>query len=414
MEMLETDVLIVGAGPAGLAAAIELRKLGAGDVLVVDREKEAGGIPRHCHHIGFGMRDMYRVLTGPSYATRYVQLAEKHGVDIRTQTTITHWCDNTELGATSPDGLLNIKAQAVILATGCRERPRTAKLIPGNRVAGIFTTGSLQNAVYLHHHPVGKRALVIGAEHVSFSAVMTLKHAGVDVIAMVTELPRHQSLFVYKLIGADRYRVPLWTNLKITNIFGKRRIEAVELTNIADGKTQQIDCDTVIFTGDWIPDYELSYSGDLKIDPKSKSPHVNLQLQTSVKGVFAAGNLLHAAETADVAALSGRYVAHSVRNYLETKTWATQPPLTIEVDELIDWISPQVINTGQIQTPHGHFILRTTKLLIQPRLEVWQGARCLWRKQYRQMIPNLPIYMTDKWLRQVNPEAGTIRFVVKA
>src|SRR5438309_692884 len=146
--MQETDVLIVGAGPAGLAAAIELRRLGAGRVLVVDRETQAGGIPRHSNHVGFGIRDMRRFLTGPAYAARYVRLAEKYGVDIQTETTITGWQDAAHLTATSPAGLVTIQARAVVLATGCRERPRAARLIPGSRPPGIFTTGGLQNMVY--------------------------------------------------------------------------------------------------------------------------------------------------------------------------------------------------------------------------------------------------------------------------
>jgi thioredoxin reductase len=410
MNSFETDVLIVGAGPAGLSAAVELRKRGVGKVLVADRENQAGGIPRHCHHIGFGVHDLYRVMTGPSYAAHYIRLAEKHQVDILTETTITGWCDSTHLKATHPDGLAEIKASAVLLATGCRERPRSARLIPGSRPAGIFTTGSLQNFVYVQRHPVGKRALVIGADHVGFSAIMTLKHAGVDVIAMVTDLPRHQSYFTYKLVSADRYRVPVWTDMKVSGIFGKKRVEAVELTDIKTGRKQKIECDTVVFTGDWIPDYELGYSGGVEIDPNGRSPRVNLRLQTSVKGVFAAGNLIHAAETADVAALSGRYVAASVHDYLLTGNWPTMASLPIEIDAPIQWLSPQVIQADEHSAPHRHFILRVTELLHRPILTIWQGNHCLWKNQYRVMIPNLPIYVPDTWLKQIDRTGEPIRF----
>jgi NADPH-dependent 2,4-dienoyl-CoA reductase/sulfur reductase-like enzyme len=251
MNLFETDVLIVGAGPAGLASAIELRKRGVGRVTVVDREREPGGIPRHSDHIGFGLRDMHRFLSGPAYAARYVRLAERAGVDIEVSTTITGWQSETHLTATRPDGLAEFRASAVVLATGCRERPRSARLIPGSRPAGILTTGALQNFVYIHHHPVGKRALVVGADHVGFSAVMTLKHAGADVLGIVTEFPQHQSYFQYKLVSADRYRVPLLTNQKVTNIFGKKRVEAVELTDVRSGAIQTIACDTLVFTGGW-------------------------------------------------------------------------------------------------------------------------------------------------------------------
>jgi len=408
MESLETDILIVGAGPAGLAAALELRKRGVGRVLVVDREKQAGGIPRHCEHIGFGMRDLYRLLDGPGYAAHYVRLAEKNQVEILTETTITSWADATHLKATRPSGLAEIKASAVVLATGCRERPRSARLIPGSRPAGIFTTGALQNFVYINQHPVGKRALVIGADHVGFSAIMTLKHAGVDVVAMVTDLPRHQSYLPYKLVSADRYRVPIWTELKISRILGKKRVEAVELINVRTGITQQIECDTLVFTGDWIPDYELGHAGGIEIDAHSHSPRVNLKLQTSTKGVFAAGNLIHAAETADVAALSGRYVAGCVQDYLRTGAWASALP--IEITPPIEWVSPQTIQPGEFSAPHGHFILRVQEILEHPTLTVWQGERCLWKKQYGTLIPNLPVHVSDSWLRQVDATSEPVRF----
>jgi thioredoxin reductase len=412
MNLFETDILIVGAGPAGLAAAIELRKRGVGRVLVVEREREAGGIPRHSNHIGFGLRDMHRFLTGPAYAARYVRLAEQAGVDIEVATTITGWQSATYLTATRPDGLAEIKASAVVLATGCRERPRSARLIPGSRPAGIFTTGALQNFVYVHHHPVGKRALVIGADHVGFSAVMTLKHAGVDVLGMVTEFPRHQSYFQYKLISADRYHVPLLTHQQVTNVLGRKRVEAVELTDVRSGKTQSIECDTLVFTGGWIPDYELAFSGGLQIDPYLKGPRINLQMQTSAKGVFAAGNLIHAAETADVAALSGRQVAARVQDYLQTGQWCASSSVPIEYSAPIAWASPSTIDPGAQHAPHGHFILRVSECLNHSTLTVSQDSRVLWQKTYRTLIPNLPVYVPDVWLKQLEPGSKPVRFEI--
>ena len=406
MNRRSADVLIVGAGPSGLAAAIELRRLGASRVLVVDREVQAGGMPRHCNHIGFGLADLHRFMFGPAYAARYVRLAEANGVEICTETAITGWQDETRVSATTPDGRMSIEARAVLLATGCRERPRTARLVPGSRPEGVLTTGMLQNFVFGHHQSVGKRALIVGADHVGFSALMTLKESETDVIAIVTDLPRHQTFFQYKLISADRYRVPVYTNWKITRIIGQRRVEAVELTHTIDGSVRQIACDTVVFTGDWIPDYELAFAGHLQIDTKSKSPTVNQSLQTLVKGVFAAGNLIHAAETADVAALSGRYAARRVQEFLNTGVWLTQPAVPIVLDEALAWISPAALVPGVTIIPHGHFILRAARLVDHATVEVWQADRCLWRKRSQRLIPNLPVYLTDAWLKQVQGEAA--------
>src|SRR5215813_2304620 len=164
------DVLVVGAGPAGLAAAVELRRVGAGRVLVLDRDDEPGGIPRHCRHTGFGLRDQRRVLTGPAYARRYADAAVAAGADLRPATTVTGWQHppaapgQHQLAATGPAGVQTVVGAAVLLATGCRERPRSARLIPGDRPPGVMTTGELQRRVYLAGERLTGRALIVGAE----------------------------------------------------------------------------------------------------------------------------------------------------------------------------------------------------------------------------------------------------------
>ncbi len=408
----QPDVLIIGAGPSGLAAAVALRRSGVERVLVVDRESQAGGVPRHCNHTGFGLRDVRRVLTGPDYARRNVQLAEAAGVEILTNTMVTEWRGATGVRTTRPSGVLDIQAAAIVLATGCRERPRSARLVPGARPAGIFTTGALQQWVYLQRHPVGKRAVIVGAEHVSFSAVMTLKHAGLDVIAMLTDLPRHQSFLAYKLIGADRWRVPLLTNTRMSAILGKQRVEGVEIADVNTGAKRILDCDTVVFTGDWIPDHELARSGNLTMDSPSRSPQVDSLLRTSVPGVFAAGNLLHAADTADLAALSGRYVAESVVNYLQTQIWRDTDLIPITFDSAVRWVSPHVIQPDNEALPNHHLSLRVAVPLEKSTIEIWQGKQRLWARRYRRLTPNLPVYLPDTFLKEMRT-AEAIRIIIR-
>ena len=300
------DVLIVGAGPAGLSTANELKKQGIKNILVVDREPEAGGMPRMCHHTGFGRADLWRMYSGPRYAQHYRELAEKHDVEIRTSTTILGWRgadalyqrgrgNSSKFNYTSPGGLGEIEAQAVLLATGVRERPRTARMIPGTRPQGIFTTGSLQRFVYQEHLPVGKRAVIVGAELVSLSALMTLMHADVKCLMMLTEESSHQIKFPYvvmKWAVADILsRTPIITNTHVTNILGRKRVEGIELTH-ANGQTDMVECDTLIFTGDWIPENEIARLGGLEINPVTRGPMIDASFQSSVKGVFVSGNLL--------------------------------------------------------------------------------------------------------------------------
>lgn len=292
MKLLDRRVVVVGGGPSGLSAAIELRRLGVRHVTLFEREQQAGGIPRHTNHLGFGMRDLHRLMSGPRYARALTEHAARIGVELR-------------LGA-PVFSLDDLDADAVVLATGVRERPRSARLVPGDRPAGIFTTGSLQQLTMAGRR-VGTRAVIVGAEHVSFSAILTLAHVDCRTVAMVTPLPRHRSYRVLKLAAASVRRVPVLTDVDVAEIIGRRRVERVVLTN-----GRQIECDTVVFTGDWIPENELARRSGLKMDPMIKGPVVDHTFRTSHDNVFAIGNLVHKVASADRCALDGKAVAAGV------------------------------------------------------------------------------------------------------
>jgi thioredoxin reductase len=292
MSLALGRAVIVGGGPSGLSAAVELRRLGVGEVIVHEREQHAGGIPRHTDHLGFGIRDLHRLMTGPRYALALIERARGAGVELRVGSPIF--------------ALDDIDADAVVLATGVRERPRAARLVPGDRPAGIFTTGSLQQLVMAGQR-VGTRAVIVGAEHVSFSAIITLAHARCRAVAMVTPLPRHQSIWPLKLVAATARRVPVLTGVEIAEIVGRHRVEHVLLT---DGRS--IECDTVVFTGDWIPDNELARRSGMTMSPTINGPVVDASFRTSRPAVFAIGNLVHRVASADRCALDGKTVAAAV------------------------------------------------------------------------------------------------------
>jgi thioredoxin reductase len=403
-----TDVIVVGGGPAGLACAIELRRRGVREVLVLDREQAAGGIPRHCAHQGFGIRDLHRVLSGPRYARRYVELARTSSVSVLTETMATGWSSDGALEVTSPRGRESLRASAVVLATGCRERPRSARLVPGSRPDGVMTTGMLQQLVALPGRRVGTRAVIVGAEHVSYSALLTLAHAGVAVAGMVTALPRQQSIALAHMGAALRYRVPLWTRTTVGSIRGRLRVEAVELRHLDSGQTRSVACDTVVFTGDWIPDHELAVMAGLALDPGTRGPRIDTGLRTARAGVFAAGNLLHGAEPADVAALSGRHAAASIAHRLaEPDAWPV-PHVRLSCSAPLLWISPNAVSPARDDPPRGRFALRSTEFLRRPTIEIRQDGRPLWSGRVSRLGPGRSASLPCDWIPAVDLGGGPV------
>jgi thioredoxin reductase len=401
-------VVVVGAGPAGLAAAIELRRRGVARVLVLEREAQPGGIPRHADHPGFGARDLRVLMSGPAYARRYAERAAAAGAEIRTETTVTGWTAGGALEVTSPGGRIAIDAEAVILATGCRERPRAARLVPGSRPAGVMTTSTLQQLVHVQHRRVGTHAVVVGAEHVSFSAVATLAEGGARTVAIVTEEPRHRSFAAFRAGAALRYRAALRTRTRVAAIHGRERVEGVDLENLDGGAVERVACDTVVFTADWIPEHELAVLAGIDLDPGTRGPRVDTALRTSRRGVFAAGNLDHGAEAADVAALSGRHAGAAAAAYVGgADAWPTAR-VPVALAPPLHWIAPNAIAANAGPPPRGRFALRAHAHLVAPEVEVAQDGGALWRGRLRAVRPGRSTLLPARWIDGVDPAGGPV------
>ncbi|MFJ4200162.1 NAD(P)/FAD-dependent oxidoreductase [Streptomyces sviceus] len=397
----DVDVLIVGAGPAGLAAAARLGGAQVARVEVLDREQQAGGVPRHCAHGGYG--SWSRPLTGPAYARLLVTAAERAGAVVRTGVTALDWAAPLSLHTVGPGGPETIRARAVVLATGARERPRPARLVPGTRPAGVFTTGELQQAVHLHGHRIGERAIVVGAEDVSYAAAATVRAAGAVVVAMLTDLPRAQTTHARAADARLRQGIPLLTGTTVTELLGHTRLSGVRVRH-GDGRTAVLPCDTVVFTGDFVPDHELARRGGLTLDTGTLGPAVDGALRTSRPGVFAVGSVLHPVESAATAAREGAHVAGAV---LETPAGAGHPGgVPLSVAPPLRWIVPNRVTPAERGLP---YVLRTTAPLIRPLLEVTQDGRTLHRQGLARALPYRPVVLTARWTHLVDPEGGPVR-----
>jgi thioredoxin reductase len=410
---LRTDVLIVGAGPAGLTAAAELKRAGAGDVLVLERENMAGGIPRHSDHLGYGLRDLRRVLSGPEYARRLAAGATSAGAVVRTEAMVTSWTPAGAALVTTPQGRLEVTARAVVLTTGARERARAARLVPGDRPHGVYTTGQLQNLVHLQHGVPGQRAVVVGAELVSWSAVLTLREAGCRTVLMTSALPTAESYAALSLGGRLLARTELATSTRVVRVIGRHGVdgggvEALEVEHIPSGRRRTVACDTVVFTGDWIPDHELARSAGLEIDRGTNGPAVDTVLRTTRPGVFAAGNLVHPVDTADVAALDGRHVAAGVRRWLDRPS-APTPAVRVLVESPLRWVSPNLVRVDDPPPARRRLLLWADELVRRPTVLVRQQDRTVARRRLPwPAAPGRVFRVPSSVLDDIDPTAGDV------
>lgn len=412
LEVVRPEVVVIGGGPSGLATAAAL----AGrDVLVIEREGELGGIPRHCHHPGFGIRDLHRSLSGPAYAARLAERARAGGARVWTRAMVTALGPDRTLAVTTPQGLRRVEPRVVVLATGARERPRPARLIAGDRPDGVYTTGQLQQLVHLRHRSVGERAVVVGAELVSFSAVLTLRAAGCETVLMTSAYARAESYRLLGVAGSALLRAPVATRTRLVRIEGRERVRSVVLRDERTGVDRRVECDTVILTGDWVPDHELARRAGLEIDPGSLGPVVDMGLRTSTPGVFAVGNLVHPVDTADVAALDGAHVATAVMAYLRGGRDASGTKgVRVLAGESLRWLAPGMLRAADPAPARRRLLAWTDISTLRPTVEVRQdGALLTARRLAWPAAPGRVFRMPSSVLDGVDPAGGAVTVSVR-
>ena len=300
------DVAIIGAGPAGLAAAIKAKEAGANNVTIFERAEDPGGLLFQCIHNGFGLVKFQEDLTGPEYAHRFIEKTAGLGINIQLSTMVLDiTTDRQMIVSSSKYGLMILKPKTIVLAMGCRERTRQALMIPGTRPAGVLTAGTAQRYVNIEGFMPGKRFVILGSGDVGMIMARRLHLEGAEVKAMVEILPYVGGLIRNEVQCIHDFNIPLLLEHTVTEIHGQDRVEAVTIAKVnsnwqpISGTEEVVECDTLILSAGLIPENELSLKAGVELDPLVGGPIVNDRMETSVLGIFAGGNVVHVHDLVD-------------------------------------------------------------------------------------------------------------------
>ncbi|MCK5417494.1 MAG: FAD-dependent oxidoreductase [Desulfobacterales bacterium] len=345
------DLAIIGSGPAGLAAAVKAKQLGIKDVVVFERDERPGGILPQCIHNGFGLEKFEEELTGPEYAHRYIQMAQAHSVDIELDTMVLEIDKNRTLTAVSEfGGLRNYQCKSIILAMGCRERPRGAIGIPGTRPAGIFTAGQAQRLVNIEGYMPGETVVIQGSGDIGMIMARRLTLEGAKVKAVTEIQPYTSGLIRNEVQCLHDFNIPLLLSHTVAEIHGENRVEGVTIVEVDAGwnpivgTETFIACDTLLLSVGLIPENELTKMAGVSLDPWTAGPRVTEFLETNIQGIFSCGNVLHVNDYVDAVSTEGEIAAQGAHYRISDRMPKASNLISLDGDESIGQIVPQTIS----------------------------------------------------------------------
>lgn len=323
---MKYDLVVIGGGPGGLAAAIEAKKNGIDNILVIERDKELGGILQQCIHNGFGLHEFKEELTGPEYAQRFIEKLLEMNIEYKLDTMVLDLTEDKKIRAiNSKDGYMVIEAKAVILAMGCRERTRGAISIPGDRPSGVFTAGAAQRFINMEGYMVGKKVLILGSGDIGLIMARRLTLEGAEVKAVVELMPFSGGLTRNIVQCLDDYNIPLYLSHTVIDVVGKDRLEKVVIAKVDEnrkpipGTEKEYECDTLLLSVGLIPENDISRKTGLEIDRRTNGLIVNEMMETSAEGIFACGNVVHVHDLVDFVSAEARKAGAAAARYIKNE-----------------------------------------------------------------------------------------------
>ena len=419
--MKNYEIVVVGGGPAGLAAAIEAKKNGGKNILVIERDRELGGILQQCIHNGFGLHVFKEELTGPEYAERFIEELKQQDIDFKLDTMVLEISEDKRLSAINTiDGFMEIQAKAIILAMGCRERTRGAINIPGTRASGIFTAGTAQRFINMEGYMVGKEVLILGSGDIGLIMARRMTLEGVRVHGVVELMPYSGGLTRNIVQCLEDFDIPLYLSHTITDIKGKERIEEVIIAEVDEGRgpiagtEKSFKCDTLLLSVGLVPENELSRSAGIELDKVTGGPRVNEAMETSIEGIFACGNVVHVHDLVDWVTEESRRAGRNAARYVLGQLKLVKAPLRTVPGRGVRYVVPQEVGVENLEG-RLDLMLRVDNIYYEATLVVLEEDKIIKSIKMRHLAPGemQSITLQSKELEMITSKEITIALQVE-
>lgn len=407
--MKQYDLIIIGGGPAGLAAAVAARDKGIESIMILEREARLGGILRQCIHNGFGLQRFKESLTGPEYANNFIREVEKRHIEYMTDTTVISLSKQKVVTVVSPEGVVELQAKAVILAMGCRERSRGALNIAGTRPAGIYSAGTAQKYVNIMGYMPGKRIVILGSGDIGLIMARRMTLEGAKVLAVAEIMPYSSGLKRNIKQCLEDFNIPLYLSHTVTEIEGDKRVTGVTISKVDEnrkpipGTEMHFDCDTVLFSVGLIPENELTKNADIPLSKGTRGAVVYDNRETEIEGVFACGNVLHVHDLVDFVSEESEIAGRAAADYILNGE-KQRDTLAAVAGDNVSYVLPQLADKNA--KPFVKLFFRVRKEIRNAKIVVRSGDKILSEKVKKIVVPGEMenVILTEKMLESACKE----------